>query len=198
MSNLEDHIVFASRGREFDFGGFLPTFSLTQTSVLCDLILIKVCEIMKFSASKFLLNHKSGALGDMLVKSVGEVMAPRSKCAIVSTNHNLEHVAIELTKKGHGLAAVCDDNFRLQGIITDGDIRRGLMSDFNAKEILAGNFCTKSPISVTPFSNCAEAIDLMHYGDEKLVGALPVVENGYLLGIITLKQIMMLQNVSQI
>ena len=87
-----------------------------------------------------------------------------------------------------GIACIIDDNFKLLGILTDGDIRRKLLkvqkpfSAFFVDDAL--EHAIQSPVKISPNDTLIRAVELM---ESKQIWDLPVVENdGKLVGLLHL------------
>ena len=154
-----------------------PTTSTTLQMALGDALAVALLERRGFSHSDFRLYHPGGKLGAAL-RTVGELMHGPAELPLVAPAASMGETLLTMTEKRFGCAAVVDAEGRLQGVITDGDLRRhmaGLM-DHVAEEIM-----TPGALSVAPTTLAAEALGLMN---ARRVTVLFVVENGRPVGVL--------------
>jgi arabinose-5-phosphate isomerase len=106
--------------------GLAPTSSTTATLVMGDALAIALLEARGFSAEDFAFSHPGGSLGRRLLLKVSDIM--HSGKRIPSVNHNvpLSNALLEMSEKGLGMTAITDDEGKLCGLFTDGDLRRAL------------------------------------------------------------------------
>lgn len=190
----------ANRGYLRDYGNFLPTLSLTEASIFCDLLIIELCNILPISPRDFLKNHYSGNLGLNLGKTILDVMISRERCALVESDERLERVAEILTQNGSGLAIV--EKFeegvgKLVGVISDGDIRRFIVTGEISKHKRAGEVCIQDPLTISAKATIAEALTMMTANKKKVISAIPVVDSGAVIGLITMKDIVKYRNIME-
>ena len=122
--------------------GKAPTTSTTMTLVLGDAICVALMKLKKFKIEDYKKIHPGGALGLSLMK-VKDIMHTKSKLPLVNENVKMKNVIIEMTKKSFGHVGVIDKYKKIVGVITDGDLRRGLNAKFLEKQ--AKNIMTKNP-----------------------------------------------------
>ncbi|HEU4607723.1 MAG TPA: CBS domain-containing protein, partial [Chitinophagaceae bacterium] len=101
----------------------------------------------------------------------------------VGPGASLREIIMEISKKRLGATAVVDDDGKMLGVITDGDLRRMLEKRNTLDGILAGDIMTVQPKSIGPDALAIDALDLMRKYD---ITQLLVVEEGRYLGIIHL------------
>ena len=139
--------------------GKAPTTSTTMTLVLGDAICVALMKLKKFKIEDYKKIHPGGALGLSLMK-VKDVMHTKSKLPIVNENVKMKNVIIEMTKKSFGHVGVIDKHKKIVGIITDGDLRRGLNAKFLDK--LAKNVMTKNPKIILDDMPLMDALSIMN------------------------------------
>ena len=120
-----------------------PTSSTTAQMVMGDALAICLMEIKEFSSNDFAKYHPGGTLGKKLYLRVEELAAQNAKPKVLPTA-TIKEVIIEMTAKRLGAAVVIDDAENIQGIITDGDLRRMLekadsFENLRAKDIMSSN-----------------------------------------------------------
>lgn len=135
-----------------------PTTSTTLQMALGDALAVALLEARGFTAGDFKNLHPGGALGAQLTL-VSDLMHTGDEIPLVSENTKMPQALEELSKKGFGCVGLVSDDETLVGIITDGDIRRGLDQDLlnaNARLIM-----TRAPKSVSADTLAAEALHMM-------------------------------------
>ena len=139
--------------------GKAPTTSTTMTLVLGDAICIALMKLKRFNIDDYKKIHPGGALGLSLMK-VRDIMHTKNKLPLVRENIKMKNVIIEMTKKSFGHVGVIDHNKNIVGMITDGDLRRGLNAEFLDK--LAKNIMTKRPKMISDKLPLLDAITMMN------------------------------------
>jgi arabinose-5-phosphate isomerase len=143
------------------------------------------------SAQDFALNHPAGALGRQLTLTAADLMLPVQRWPPLAAMAPLPEVLAGLTAAGVGAAWVADPQRpgRLQGLITDGDLRRTLQQKqaHQWAGLTASQLMTADPITVQPQLLAVAAMELMERNRRKAIAVLPVqAEDGELLGLLRL------------
>ena len=114
-----------------------PTASTTATLAMGDALAVSLLKMRGFTAEDFARSHPSGSLGKRLLLRVCDVMHTGERTPAVGADVSLRDALLEMTDKGLGMTAIVDDNRRVLGIFTDGDLRRTLDdgSDIRATKI---------------------------------------------------------------
>ncbi|WP_371319552.1 arabinose-5-phosphate isomerase KdsD [Proteus mirabilis] len=141
--------------------GLAPTTSTTATLVMGDALAIALLRARGFTAEDFALSHPGGALGRKLLLHVSDLMNKDDDIPLVSKEATLREALVEITRKKLGMTVICDDNMLINGIFTDGDLRRifDLGIDLNNAKI--SDVMTKGGIRISPDSLAVEALNLM-------------------------------------
>lgn len=142
--------------------GLAPTASTTATLAMGDAISMVVLDRRGFGREDFAMFHPGGSLGKRLLLTVSDLMHRDSDVPVVSNNVQMKDAMFEISSKRLGMTTVADDNGAFIGIITDGDLRRGLEkwgTDYLSK--LTGDVMTKSPRTIGADALAAEALTLM-------------------------------------
>lgn len=166
-----------------------PTTSTTVTLALGDALALAVMEARRFTREDYALFHPGGALGRRLLLRVGDVMRTGHALAIVEGDVQLMDVLFAITKAGAGAACVVDEDGRLEGIITDGDVRRKLLSDqASALGKSAREVMVRGPRTISPDKLATEGLRLME-APPRQIGEMPVVLDGKPVGMLMLKDL---------
>jgi arabinose-5-phosphate isomerase len=138
--------------------GVVPTTSTTMTLALGDAMAVALMEHRDFTPANFRDFHPGGKLGARLSK-VGDLMHAGDALPLVAPNTSMGNVLLEISQKGFGVVGVVDTARQLQGIITDGDLRRhmdGLL------DLSAGDVQTNDPTTVQAGALAEEALGIMN------------------------------------
>lgn len=149
--------------------GMAPTTSTTLTLALGDALAVAVMELRGFNSEDFLKFHPGGKLGAQLAR-VSDLMHDGDALPLVPADMPMSEVLITMTSKGFGIAATTRADGRLNGVITDGDLRRNMG---NLMAMKAGEIANPSPVTVTPDLFAAQALALLN---DRKIGALMVID----------------------
>lgn len=141
-----------------------PTSSTTAQLVMGDAIAVTLMELKGFTSEDFARFHPGGILGKKLYLRVSDLYVNNEKPQ-VSANASLKEVIVEISKKRLGTTAVIDENNRLLGIITDGDLRRMLEKNIPLDSVIAKEIMTLNPKTITADALAVEALDRLRKFD---------------------------------
>ena len=108
---------------------------------------------------------------------------------VISTDCTLSSALPSMDKAGFGIMLVVNDAGKLVGVITDGNIRRGILNK-EAFDQRCSNFASSNPLTCDPNVTAAEALELMNYGRPWKLSHLPVVVDGQPVGLILRSDLM--------
>lgn len=182
LSNKSDFVLNTTVEQEACPNNLAPTTSTTAQLVMGDVIAVCLMERKGFNVEGFARFHPGGALGKKLYLRVSDLYVDNEKPQ-VKTDATIKEVIMEMTKKRLGVTAVTDNEGKLAGIITDGDLRRMLEKTDNIQKITAKDIMTQKPKIITPAEMAVDALDMMR---KNSITTLAVVENGTYLGILHL------------
>lgn len=187
LGQAADHVLLTRVEREACPNNLAPTSSTTAQLVMGDAVAVSLLKLRGFSESDFARYHPGGALGKKLYLRVSDLYILNEKPK-VSPETPLKQVIMEISSKRLGAAAVISSEETIQGIITDGDLRRmlekGLWSD-NAK---AADIMSFNPKTVEPDTTAVDAYMLMK--NNNITQLLVRADGGKYLGIIHLHDIL--------
>ena len=171
--------------------GLAPTASTTATLAMGDAIAVVLLSKRKFTPEDFALFHPGGSLGRKLLLTVENVMHSGEDNPIVSAETNVKEALFVMTSKGLGATAVVDQSGCLLGILTDGDIRRGLETGHQFLEESVVNIMTKTPKTINADKSAAAALSIMEKNKPRPITVLPVVDkNNFVIGIVHLTDLL--------
>ncbi len=158
-----------------------PTASTTATLALGDALAMALLEERGFTPKDFAELHPGGHLGKRLLP-VSELMHSGDKTARVATTASMHDAIYEMTKKALGITAVVDDQGRLVGCISDGDLRRLLEKDPDLLQRTAGECMTPGPQLISGDELAPAALKTL---EERRITSLFVCDHeGHLEGIL--------------
>lgn len=162
--------------------GLAPTTSTTTTLAMGDALACALMKARDFKAQDFARFHPGGSLGKRLLTKARNVMQ-KDNLPVVSSDMLLGE-AVTLVSKGRlGLCVINDKDGKVEGIITDGDVRRAMESSQNRFFTLSvKDIMTKNPVTISPDTKISMVEKIMQ--DKKIHAVLVVDENGKLMGIV--------------
>lgn len=140
--------------------GLAPTASTTAQMALGDALAIALLEERGFSADDFALLHPAGALGRRLLR-VDDVMHRGPEVPVVAETASLKDTVVEMSSKRLGVTGVVDAAGELVGVVTDGDLRRGLERAGDVRQLTARDLMTRAPKTIAAGALAGEAVALM-------------------------------------
>ena len=159
-----------------------PTSSTTTTLVMGDALAIALLEARGFTADDFARSHPGGRLGKRLLVHVNDLMHTGNAIPKVTADVSLEQAILEITGKGLGITAIVTEHDTLEGIFTDGDLRRTFEKGIDLKTAIISDVMTRQYASI---SADALAVDALNQMEKLSITALPVISDDLqLIGII--------------
>jgi len=188
LAKFSDYVIDSAVEKEACSLNLAPTASTTAALALGDAIAIALVSKKGFKTEDFALLHPSGVLGKKLLTTVKKLMHQIDEIPSVKLDASIEDTTNMITAKGFGSTAVIDENSRLIGIVTDGDIRRAVTEKrldtiFSVKDIM-----TYSPKTVLVDELAATAVMLM---ERYKITSLYVLDNNEnLVGLLHLQDLL--------
>lgn len=139
-----------------------PTASTTATLAMGDALAISLLELKGFGREDFALLHPGGILGKRLLLTIEKLTHKGEEIPFIYSHDSIKNALFKISDKGLGLTGVLDKDDNLTGIITDGDIRRGLenLGD-NILNETAESLMTREPKTVPSNTLAISALELM-------------------------------------
>lgn len=128
-----------------------PTTSTMITMVLGDALAVSLMELKNFKQEDFALTHPGGSLGKRLLSSVRDEMK-QTNLPFTNQDSSVQDVLVKMTEGRLGLALVGTKEI-LNGVITDGDIRRALIDKSNFSQLKAEDLMNKNPLTALETDN---------------------------------------------
>lgn len=168
--------------------GLAPTTSTTATLALGDALAVACLQAKGFTADDFARSHPGGALGRRLLIHVGDVMRTGEKIPSVSDNVSVLDAVREITQKRIGMTAIVDQEGKVKGIFTEGDLRRLIERVGDIRNICIADVMTPNPRTISQTALAAEAAHIL---DRSLCNQLLVVdEQNHLIGALHIHDLM--------
>ena len=163
--------------------GLAPTASTTATLALGDALAMAVLIRKGFKEEDFAFLHPGGKLGKRFLR-VRDLMHKDNDVPLVTLTTGMNDVIYEMSKKGFGITAVVDDQKRLKGVISDGDLRRLLQKDERILQHTAQESMKPNPSTISADELASAALQVM---EQKKITSLFITDDGQrVLGIIHL------------
>src|SRR3990172_9115934 len=170
----------------------VPTASTTVALAMGDALAVALLEKRGFRKEDFALFHPGGALGRRLILHVEDIMHTGETVPVVYKGSYLKDVIYEMTSKKLGVTTVLDDNNRLLGIITDGDLRRLLEKETGREndifKLTAGEIAIKNPRVIQKDALAVSAVQIME--TYSITSLVIVNEDGTVAGILHLHDLL--------
>ncbi len=161
--------------------GLAPTTSTTATLVMGDALAVALLEARGFTAEDFALSHPGGALGRKLLLLVRDLMSKGEDIPHVPREASLREALVEITRKKLGMTVICDNEMQIQGIFTDGDLRRIFDMNVDLNNAKIADLMTTGGIRVSPNILAVEALNIMQ---SKHITSVLVAEDNKLVGVL--------------
>ena len=190
LEKICDHAIFLPVKRELCPFDLAPTTSTASQLIFGDIMAIALMRQKSFSKEDFLSNHPQGSLGKRLLVRVKDLMLQGEDIPICFEEDSLKTSLVELTRKRCGCLCVLNKTRQLVGVFTDGDLRRAIQSNRpHLMEQPMGSLMTRNYFFTTPETLASQALKQMQQIKTKQVTILPVLEEGMLVGLLRMHDI---------
>ncbi|MGA9423323.1 MAG: KpsF/GutQ family sugar-phosphate isomerase, partial [Rhodanobacteraceae bacterium] len=165
--------------------GLAPTASTTAALVIGDALAIALLEARGFTAEDFARSHPAGTLGRQLLLRISDIMHVGAQIPTIGPTASLSDALFEMTRKGLGMTAIVDSERRIEGVFTDGDLRRAVDDGaIDLRTTPVTQLMTQGAKTITAEKLAIEAARLMEAhkihallvvdADKRVVGALNI------------------------
>ena len=161
--------------------GLAPTSSTTAALVMGDAIAITLLEARGFKANDFARYHPGGSLGRRLLLRIEGLMHTGDNLPRVKEDCLLSEALLEITQKNLGMTTVVDNQNKLCGIFTDGDLRRSLDQNLDIHKTPIREIMSKKCVTIAKHNLAAEALQIM---EQYKITSLVVIEDEKPIGVI--------------
>ncbi|NHB92988.1 arabinose-5-phosphate isomerase KdsD [Photorhabdus cinerea] len=161
--------------------GLAPTTSTTATLVMGDALAVALLQARGFTAEDFALSHPGGTLGRKLLLLVSDLMNTGDDIPRINRDSSLREALVEITRKKLGMTVICDENMYIDGIFTDGDLRRVFDMGIDLYNVKISDVMTAGGVRIKPNALAVDALNLMQ---SRHITSLLVTEGNKLLGVL--------------
>lgn len=173
--------------KEACFLNLAPTSSTTCVLVYGDALAVAASMESGFGKSDFGLFHPAGTLGKRVLTKVNDIMATGEKMPVVKNGVKITDAIMEMSKKGLGVVAIVDAEWKLSGILTDGDLRRAIEKHTDLYNDIVDTIMTKKPKWIQREILLVDALQKLK---ESKLNNYPVIdENNRVIGMLTWQMI---------
>ncbi len=165
-----------------------PTASSTAQLAMGDALAVALLDARGFKADDFARSHPGGALGRKLLTHVQDVMRTGEAVPRIGASASLSAMMREMSAKGLGAVAIVDDGNQVQGIFTDGDLRRLVEKGVDLRRLTASQAMHPAPHTILAQALAVDAAQLME--QHRITSVLVVDGNGVLCGALNSNDLM--------
>lgn len=182
LAKTSDVVLDISVEKEACPLGKAPTASTTATLAMGDTLAVCLMEKKGFTKEDFLMYHPSGKLGKGLTYKVKDLMITGDKMPLIRHSESFIDAITTISSYKLGMAMILDEDGKLSGVLTDGDIRRTVIKYPDTSKLSVKDVMTVNPKRITSDAYAASALNLM---EKYSITALAVVdENNTPVGVI--------------
>ena len=187
LAQHADYIVRATVDKESDPNNLAPTSSTTTQLVMGDALAVCLLQKRGFSQEQFALYHPGGSLGKRLYLRVSDVMDLNVR-PVVGMNESIQNTIINISQNRLGATVVLDGKGELQGIITDGDVRRMVEKGIHiGDKIVAKDIMSRHPKQIDINDMAVNAFNMMQ---KNKITSVVVMKEGRYVGLVHIHDIL--------
>ena len=188
LANHSDIVINVGVDHEACPLGLAPTASTTALLAMGDALAVVLLEKKHFKTSDFRLFHPGGTIGQRLAAEIKDIMISGRSLPCISEGMPMTKAVKAIDRGGLGAILVVDRHNKLSGIITDGDIRRMVVSERRIEELAVDDVMTHNPKTQLPQAPTYDALNIM---EQHQITVLPIVDSdGFVAGILHLHDIL--------
>jgi arabinose-5-phosphate isomerase len=186
LAQHADYIVRATVDKESDPNNLAPTSSTTTQLVMGDALAVCLLQMRGFSQEQFALYHPGGSLGKRLYLRVSDVMDLNVR-PVVGMNESIQNTIINISQNRLGATVVLDGKGDLQGIITDGDVRRMVEKGSQVEHLVAKDIMSHNPKQIDINDMAVNAFNIMQ---KNKITSVVVMKEGRYVGLVHIHDIL--------
>lgn len=173
LARLSDVVLLAAVQREACPFNLAPTASTTAMLAIGDALAMVLLDARGFRREDYAKLHPGGAIGRALLLRVRDIMRTGDRLAVVPRSAKVADAVVAMTRARAGSVVVVDDDGRLAGIFTDGDLRRQLARGGDPTAFAMAEVMTSEPVSVREDQL---AVDVLRAFEKHAIDDLVVVD----------------------
>ena len=187
LAQHADYVIRATVDKESDPNNLAPTSSTTTQLVMGDALAVCLLQMRGFSQEQFALYHPGGSLGKRLYLRVSDVMDLNVR-PVVGMNESIQNTIINISQNRLGATVVLDGKGELQGIITDGDVRRMVEKGIHVGDkIAAKDIMSRNPKQIDINDMAVNAFNMMQ---KNKITTVVVMKEGRYVGLVHIHDIL--------
>jgi arabinose-5-phosphate isomerase len=191
LARAADRVVNLPLTQELCPFDLAPTTSDVLQLIFGDVLAVALMKAKGFSIDQYAKNHPAGRIGKRITLRVDDLMLKGDALPVCRSNRTLGSLLVLLSDKQCGCLLVTDENERLLGIFTDGDLRRSLQKEPESfLTRIVGDLMSPSPRTIAPTALAYDALKVMEGDQQRPITVLPVTQNGRCLGLIKLHDLL--------
>ena len=178
-----DYVQIIPKVKEACALNLAPTSSTTAVLAYGDALAVAISNYHHFTEKDFAVFHPEGALGKKILIRVADIMAKGEDMPVVKEGCKISDAIIEMSKKGLGVVAVINEQGKLAGLLTDGDLRRAIEKRTDMYSDIVDRIMTKNPQWIVEDILAADALQRLK---KKSLNNYPVVDDKMnVIGVVT-------------
>jgi len=171
--------------------GLMPTTSSAVQMMFGDILATELMSLKKVQLEEYRMNHPAGRIGKRMTLKVKDLMLRGERLPVCSPQDRVMDILVDLSNKQCGCMLILDEDQRLKGIFTDGDLRRLIQEHGdNALSQSIKTGMSTSPKWTTEEQLAFDAMKLMESDLKCPVMVLPVIDDHRVVGIIRMHDIL--------
>jgi arabinose-5-phosphate isomerase len=171
---------------EIDNHNVVPTTSTTSAGIVADIVAVWAAELRGWTRNNLVSTHPAGTIG-LMVLTVRDRMIPADTITTLHKHATVVDAVRLLTEQPHGVVCICDQQ-QLIGIMTDGDVRRLVLTSPNIYEERVELVMNNNPTTIDQHAGLVDALNLME-SKTRQISVLPVVTDGMFIGVLRLHDV---------
>jgi arabinose-5-phosphate isomerase len=191
LERATDHSMLLPLERELCPFDLAPVTSAAVQLLFGDILAVALMQSKRFTLEDYARNHPAGRIGKRIVMRVRDLMLTDHALPLATPSDTLGSKLVELSDKRCGCLLLTDDQNQLQGIFTDGDLRRALQTHGAAAlDKKLSDLMTTSFRSINADALAWDAMQKMEEDQKRPITVLPVLDSGRVLGLIKMHDIL--------
>jgi len=188
MAGRSDVVLDCSVEKEACPNNLVPTSSSTAALVMGDALVVALLRARNFTSTDFAQLHPGGFIGMRLLKRIRDLHHSGDETPLVHPEATMKEMILQMTGKRLGCVVMTDNEGRLEGIFTDGDLRRLAENSDDFYRLTAADAMVRGPKAISADALVDAALAIM---EKHAITQLPTIEaDGRLAGVIHLHDIL--------
>lgn len=187
LASHSDVVILVPIEREACPFNMAPTTSTTATLVIGDALAMVLLEAQGFNRDDFARLHPGGSIGRSLLLRAADIMRKGDRLAKVNRGAKVKDAILAMTSARAGSVAVVDEQDKVVGIFTDGDLRRHVATKANISDVRVDEIMTPGPITMRGDHLAVEVLAL--YEKHNIDDLIIVDEEGKIIGMVDIQDL---------